>query len=300
MTKKTKRKALGRGLEALIPRDHGNRLSLAGQEQSEQQKTGFLECPLNRLHPNEGQPRQGFDPEKLRELTESVKAHGVLQPILVRQLPDGYQIVAGERRWRAAKMAGLEKVPVVVKELSPSEELEASLIENIQREDLNPIEEAEAYQQLIDEHGLTQEAVARKVGKQRSSVANLLRLLRLPAEVKTFLLTGQIGMGHARAILGMVGSRAQASLARRVVDQQLSVRQCEALVRAVPSAKKTKASARASAAAHSPDELRLIESLQRRLGTKIDLKPGKKGGKMVIHYFTSGDLDRIIQVIEGS
>jgi len=297
MAKKAKRKALGKGLGALIPsRSQAER---SGRASGMPTSATVFECPVGELFPNEEQPRQGFDENKLGELTESVKTRGVIHPLIVRRHNGRFQIVAGERRWRAAKLAGLDRVPVIVKELTDSEGLELALIENIQREDLNPIEEAEAYRQLIDEHGLTQEELSKKVGKQRSSVANLLRLLKLPAEVRRFLLTGEIHMGHARAILGLASSRAQSALARRVVAQNLSVRECEELVRKGPrhskgQGKKTRRDA------YSPSEYRLIESLQRSLGTKVDLKRSKKGGKLIITYYSNEELQRIIETIESN
>ena len=298
MANKGKRKALGKGLGALIPR---NKLSAVGTgvDGMKRYPTPILQCPIDKLVPNQEQPRQGFDQKKLRELTESVKTKGVIHPLIVRQHNSGYQIVAGERRWRAAKLAGLLEVPVIVKELTDAEGLELALIENIQREDLNPLEEASAYRNLIDEHGLTQEELSKKVGKQRSSVANLLRLLKLPAQVRRYLLTGQLSMGHARAILGVVGSASQLALAEKVVKQDLSVRACEELVRLAPR-RKQKKKLRSRQSNYSPAEFRLIESLQRRLGTKVDLKQGKKGGKIIINYFSTEELDRIFGIIKGS
>ncbi|HUU03202.1 MAG TPA: ParB/RepB/Spo0J family partition protein [Myxococcota bacterium] len=261
-------------------------------------RNSSFDCPLTKILPNADQPRQGFDEKKLLELTESVKSRGVIHPLIVRQHDLNYQIVAGERRWRAAKLAGLKTIPVIVKELTDAEVLELALIENLQREDLNPLEEAEAYQNLIDEHGLTQEELSKRVGKRRSSVANMLRLLRLPAEVRRMLLVGQISMGHARAILGVSGSRAQIDLARRVVKQSLSVRECEELTRrGAPLVNKRKTPARQDR--YTPAEFRVVESLQRRLGTKVDLKKGGRGGKVVITYYAAEELERIIAVIEG-
>ena len=298
MANKSKRKALGRGLGALIPKDKLNADGAIG-DGMRRTSTPTLQCPIDKLVPNKEQPRQGFDQKKLRGLTESVKAEGVIHPLIVRQHNSGYQIVAGERRWRAAKLAGLAEVPVIVKELTDAEVLELALIENIQREDLNPLEEASAYRSLIDEHGLTQEELSKKVGKQRSSVANLLRLLKLPAQVRRYLITGQMSMGHARAVLGVIGSAAQLALAEKVVREDLSVRACEELVRQAPR-RKQKKKVRPRQSKYSPADFRLIESLQRRLGTKVDFKRGKKGGKIVINYFSAEELNRIIEIIEGS
>lgn len=289
-----KRKALGKGLKALIPVD---------AEKTRTQpdtKGGLFQCPVDRLVPNEQQPRQSFDQKKLAELTESVRSKGVIQPLVVRAMGDGrFQIVAGERRWRAAKLAGLERVPVVVKDLSGADLLEVALIENIQREDLNPLEEAEAYRQLIEEHGLTQDRLAKRVGRQRSTVANALRLLKLPAEIQQFLLTGELSMGHARAILGVTGESAQKALARKVVREGLSVRACEDLVRTKASGS-TKPTKKVQSKALDPHQRRVVEDLQHRFGTKVDLHAGRRGGKLVIHYFSNGELEHILEVIAGS
>ena len=286
---------MGRGLGALIPTGDLHR---EDQPADHVKRNSSFDCPLEKILPNADQPRQGFDENKLLELTESVKSRGVIHPLIVRQHDSNYQIVAGERRWRAAKLAGLKTIPVIVKELTDAEVLELALIENLQREDLNPLEEAEAYQNLIDEHGLTQEELSKRVGKRRSSVANMLRLLRLPVEVRRMLLVGQISMGHARAILGVSGSRAQIDLARRVVKQSLSVRECEELTRrgASPGSKRKRP---ARQDRYTPAEFRVVESLQRRLGTKVDLKKGGRGGKVVITYYAAEELERIIAVIEG-
>jgi ParB family chromosome partitioning protein len=291
MAQKGKRKALGRGLGALIPIDRGE-----GVARSDTQAQIF-QCPLDKLIPNAQQPRQSFSESKLKELTESVRAKGVIHPLIVRVKDGGYQIITGERRWRAAKMAGLKSVPVIVKDVTDSDMLELALIENLQREDLNPLEEADAYLQLIEEHGLRQEDLAKRVGRQRSSVANTLRLLKLPDEVRRYLMTGELSMGHARAILGVHTQQAQVQLARQVVKGRLSVRECEELVRRVPPAKgKAKKSPRKQR--YSPQMYRLVESLQRRLGTKVDIHQGKKGGRVVIHYFSPKELDNIIDVIQ--
>lgn len=289
-----KRKALGKGLKALIP--------VAEQPSGSDTlppRGGLFECPVDRLVPNESQPRQAFDEEKLQELTESVRSHGVLQPLVVRALENGtFQIVAGERRWRAARLASFERVPVVVKDLSDAQSLEVALIENIQREDLNPLEEAEAYRQLLDEHGLTQEQLSKRVGRQRSTVANALRLLKLPDELQKLILNGSLMMGHARALVGLDSATAQLAIARKVVRDGMSVRACEEIVRRQISRPEDGRANRRSKSLN-PDERHLIEDLQHRFGTKVDLQPGKKGGKVVIHYYSNQDLDRIVQVLEG-
>jgi ParB family chromosome partitioning protein len=292
MTQKGKRQALGRGLGALIPMD---REATAVRPDSQAQ---IFQCPVDKLVPNAQQPRQSFSERKLGELTDSVRAKGVIHPLIVRVKNGGYQIITGERRWRAAKLAGLKSVPVIIKDVTDSDVLELALIENLQREDLNPLEEADAYRQLIEEHGLRQEDLAKRVGRQRSSVANTLRLLKLPEEVRRYLMTGQLSMGHARAILGVVGNQAQVQLARQVVKGGLSVRACEELVRRAP---RPKGRAQKSQRKHrySPQMYSLVESMQRHLGTKVDIHSGKKGGRVVIHYYSAQELDRIIEVIGG-
>ena len=292
MSQKGKRNALGRGLGALIPIARG---STAARPDDKMQ---IFQCPVNKLIPNTEQPRQSFSEKKLRELTDSIRAKGVIHPLIVRVKEGGYQIITGERRWRAAKLAGLKSIPVIVKDVTDTDMLELALIENLQREDLNPVEEADAYRQLIEEHGLKQEDLAKRVGRKRSSVANTLRLLKLPEEIRRYLMTGELSMGHARAILGVVSTQAQVVLARRVVKGGMSVRECEELVRRSP---KTTGKPKKSPRKHkyTPQMYRLVESMQRRLGTKVDVLQGKKGGRVVIHYYSPEELDRIIEVFKG-
>jgi ParB family chromosome partitioning protein len=281
-----KHRALGRGLEALIP--------VAARREPALEGVRVTECPIEQLVANDHQPRQRFDEQKLRELAGSIKAKGILQPLLVRKKGDKFEILAGERRWRAARIAGLNTVPVVVKEFNNTEAIEVALVENLQREDLNPLEEAEAYRQLTTEHGLSQEELARRVGKDRSTVANTLRLLKLPQAVQQELLQGNISMGHARAILALPNEESQLRLARRVVAERLTVRECERLAQPAAGGKKSPAKRH-----KSPDELRLVEGLQRRLGTKVELFAGPKRGRLVIHYYSNEQLDNIIRLIEG-
>ncbi|RLB59789.1 MAG: chromosome partitioning protein ParB [Deltaproteobacteria bacterium] len=277
-----KRRPLGKGLEALIP---SSRQATAGRV------TEVYECSIDEIVPNSSQPRQAFDEEKLRDLTESVRNRGLIHPLIVRRLNGKYQIVAGERRWRAARLAGLKRVPVFVKDLTDSEVLELALIENLQREDLNPLEEAEAYRQLAREHGLSQAQIAQRVGRQRSSVTNSLRLLKLPERVKQALLAGTISMGHARAILALDSEAAQLKLAQRVVKEGLSVRECEQLA----AGRKAGARRVRKRRAYSADERQLLDSLQRQLGTKVDLVHGRKGGRLIITYYSLEQLDEICQ-----
>ena len=286
-----KRKALGKGLKALIP--------VSAKQPEAEKRESLFDCLVSRLEPNEEQPRQSFDEARLRELAESLRSQGVIQPLVVRALDSGrFQIVAGERRWRAARLAGLERVPVVVKDLNGLQALEVALIENIQREDLNPLEEAEAYRQLIEEHGLTQDKLAKQVGRQRSTVANSLRLLKLPDDLQGFLMTGELSMGHARAILGLASASAQMAVARKVVRDGLSVRACEELVRAQTKHSRVRGRGKTEKTMTAAQR-QLVDGLQRRFGTKVDLVQGRKGGRMVIHYFSNEELDRILGVIHS-
>ena len=289
-----KRPALGKGLSALIP-DSPAPIAPAH---------GVVELDIDRLSPNDFQPRQQMDDARLEELAASIKANGVIQPIVVRKTGDGYRIIAGERRWRAARRAGLTRVPVVVKDLSGDQTqqkvLEMALIENIQREDLNAIDEAKAYRRLVDEFALTQESVAAAVGKDRATVANTLRLLKLPAEVQGDVAAGAITMGHARALLALPGDNSQLHLAREVKTRGLSVRETEALVKRVLegeslAAPRTRSAAPAPAAdVHTraaEDKLKLL------LGTRVRIKRKAKGGRIEIDFGNENELIRIFEAL---
>jgi ParB family chromosome partitioning protein len=285
-----KRPALGRGLSALIPDAAGD---IAPRDKA-------FELDLDRLTPNPQQPRSVFDEAKLEELAQSIRSSGMIQPIIARRArtqgagnADRFEIIAGERRWRAAQRAGLLKVPVVVRDVPDERLLEVALIENIQRDDLNPIEEASAYRRLIDELKLTQDAVAAAVGKDRSSITNTLRLLRLPDEVRNLVSDGSLSMGHARALLGLDSSAAQRQLAREIVAKGLSVRETEALVKrdaepAAPAkaAKKMDANTRAAE-----------EKLRFALGTGVSIVRRGKGGRIEIAFKSEEELNRIFEKI---
>jgi ParB family chromosome partitioning protein len=288
--------ALGRGLGALLadaraptPVEKGHAQSAPGN--------GVAKIPIDQIHADKANPRRNFDEAQLEELAASLKHQGVLQPILVRRDGKGYRIIAGERRWRAANKAGLTEMPVVIREASDAEAYELALVENIQRADLNPLEEAEAYRRLVDERKLTQEQVADRVGKDRSSVANALRLLNLPNEIKQFVAEGSLNMGHARAILGLSSSKEMVQLAREVVTENLSVRETEARVKSArgtpvgPSKKKVPPKV-------SPEAKKLVEDLQRKLGTKVHLlEKGNGKGSLEVEFFSYEDLDRIVALI---
>jgi len=284
------RSVLGRGLEALI--------TGAEPETTRTQVAGVIEISLAQLQPNPMQPRQQISVEALEELAASIRAHGVIQPLVVTKVGEGYQIITGERRWRAAQMAGLESVPAIVKETTPREMLELALVENIQRADLNPLEEASAYQQLMDEFGLTQEEVAAQVGKSRVAVANTVRLLRLPDEVKQALTDGQISEGHARALLALPTVEQQLCALAAIRRGGLTVRQTEALVRALQAEPAEDATLSAGHAL-SPQDRYVVERFEGRLGTRVELLRGKKGGRLVIHFYSDEELQAIYQAVVG-
>jgi ParB family chromosome partitioning protein len=277
------RKALGRGLDALIPSRS------AGQESGPR----LAEVAIEKIRPNPQQPRDHFDDAAIDAIAGSLAEHGVLQPVVLRDLGDGrYELIAGERRWRAAQRAGLEKLPAVIREATPRESLELAIIENVQREDLNAIEEAHAYQLLIDEMSLTQEQVAERVGRDRSTVANYLRLLRLPQAVQTFLVAGELSMGHARALLALDDAAAQHRVADAVIARGLSVRQTEALVRGDQDKsgkigqKKTK----------DPDVEAAESRLSRALGAPVAIR-GADRGRLEIRFNSLDELNRLYDLL---
>lgn len=289
--KKRKKRALGRGLDALIPQ--GN---LGVAPQADVTAKSYFECEVDLIQPNPFQPRTHFDAEELTQLSESIKNQGILQPLLVRRLSRGYELVAGERRLRAAKLAGLRQVPVVVKDVTDGEMIEMSIVENIQRENLNPIEEADAYQRLITEFGLTQEKAAERVGKSRSAVANFLRLRHLPDTIKTSISQGQVSMGHARALLSLNQSAQQNAVWRAIIKKELSVRQTEALVKRL---RKNDGAAVQPIPVTSEERhlAGITEDLSRRFGTKVQIKRRGKKGKVEIEFYSNDDLDRLLRLL---
>lgn len=279
------RKALGRGLGALLSSDRTIDL---GSEPTE--------VELESIVPGAMQPRTHFDEASLQGLAESIRSHGIVQPLLVRRRGDGYELIAGERRWRAAKLAGLVKVPVVVREVPDDSLLEIALIENIQREDLNPIEEAQAYKKLIEAVGLTQEALASRVGRDRSYITNYLRLLRLPDDLQLLVIEGRLSTGHARTLLALEHVDLQRRMARKIIDDGLSVRATELLVHKGSEAKAPKKEA---AAQVDDPNVRAVESkLRRALGTQVKITQTPEGkGKIEISFFDARDLDRVYSLI---
>ncbi len=326
-----KRRALGRGLDALLPDAAGPASPSAGKEP-------VFVCPIERIVARRGQPRQRFDDEKLEELARSIREHGILEPIVVRRAPapgaaataggpqaapsnmtaggpqaapssmtaggpqaapssmtDSYEIIAGERRWRAAQRAGLREMLVVVKDVSPRDAFELALIENVQREDLNPVELAEALERLGREHGYTQEALAERIGKDRATIANSLRLLKLPPRVRQMVIEGSLSEGHARALLGAAEAKAIETLADKVVRSSLSVRETERLVR---GRKKQNAGQPESGAAQKSASVRDLEArLTRHLGTRVEVNDHGGKGEIAVRYGSLDELDRILDLI---
>jgi len=277
-----KRKALGRGLSALFPE---TAISEADR--------GFFYCPIESISPNPHQPRQNFSESELIELANSIKEKGVIQPILVSQTKDGFQLIAGERRWRAAQKAGLDKIPVWIRDVSPSEALELALVENIQRKDLNPIEEASAYQELMHKFDLTQESLSKRIGKDRSTIANLLRLLKLPAIIQQDLIDGQLSTGHARVLVSIESPLAQKEIRSFIIKKSLSVRQTESLV------KKTLAPKKPKSPKNGTDYYikSLAKDLQKALGTKVIIKRKGEKGRIIIEFYSDEELGRLIDLL---
>ncbi|HZS38144.1 MAG TPA: ParB/RepB/Spo0J family partition protein [Polyangia bacterium] len=288
---KEKPKALGRGLSALIPGASPERIGFAPARRD------FFECAIEDVYPAGDNPRQLFDGERLKELADSIRAQGVIQPLVVRQRPgSGYTLIAGERRWRAAQLAGLKSVPVVVKDVAPAQAFELMLVENLQRADLNPIEEAEAYQRLQTDFSYTQEQLAARVGKERATVANSLRLLKLPPPVRSRVASGELSMGHARALLGIDNTAALERAAARVMSRQLSVRQTEELVRR----ERNGAPAKKAPPAPSASVKDLEQRLERALGTKVRLaQKSQQAGAVVIDYHSLDQLDGLLEKLLG-
>ncbi len=286
-----KHSGLGKGLDALIPGKFASesetplRLETSG--------AGILNIPVEKILPNPRQPRSHFDPTALEELSTSIREHGVIQPLLVSrdETSGGYLLIAGERRWQAAKLAGLAEVPVIVRQTTDLERLELALIENVQRADLNPLEEANAYRQLSEEFKLSHEEIAARVGKSRVAVTNTLRLLKLPPTAQQALVDGVISEGHARALLGLTNPLAQEAALKKVREHDLTVRQTEELVNKLKGEKP----AAAPKPAPSPDLRDLQERLEASLGTKVSLKTNQKGGGVLsLHYFSNEELDAIL------
>ncbi len=297
LPKKRRTTGLGKGLDALFP-DIGAQREPDQDPNPVPDKSNMLECDVDRIVPNPYQPRRDFPENEMAELADSVKVQGILQPLLVRQSASGdYELIAGERRLRAAKMAGLFKVPVIVKNIDDNALLELSIVENIQRQNLNPMEEAQAYQRLIAEFKMTQEQISRQVGKSRSAVANFLRLNQLPDDIKDSIKDGLISMGHARALLGAETSALQRQAWKLVILRSLSVRATEELVQRLNAEKE---SARKPAKQlHDPYFLSIEEELARHFGTRVNIRRRGQRGKVEIEFYSNDDLDRLLGLFKS-
>ena len=282
-----KAKGLGRGIEALM-----------GDTSLQTQEAGSIYLPISQVEPGLNQPRKNFDDEALEDLADSIREHGIIQPLTVRRLSSGYyQIIAGERRWRAAKKAGLREVPAVIIDADDRKVMEIGLIENLQREDLNPMEEAEGYQVLLTDFGMTQEEVARRMGKSRPAITNALRLTALPPEVRELLIAGQLSAGHGRAVLMVEGTQAQVSFALMMVQEGLSVRQAEAAAKTFTlEPKKEK-----KAPAEDPNRIYIEEvekSLSGRFGRKVTITAGRRKGRLELEFYDTDDLNALLDLLE--
>ncbi|WP_231160701.1 ParB/RepB/Spo0J family partition protein [Clostridium botulinum] len=279
----SKKFGLGKGLGALIP------------EEDIENSESVLKVKMNLIKPNSNQPRKNFDEEKILQLAESIKEHGIIQPLILQKSNELYTIIAGERRWRAAKKVGLQELPAVVVELSNKEILEVSLIENIQREDLNPIEEALAYKKLIDEFNLTQDALGKRIGKSRTAITNCMRLLNLDIRTQEYLIDGVISEGHGRVLLSIEDKELQYKIAQEIIDKQLSVRQTEILIKNLKKGGKTKEEKKLDNI--KPYYNDIINKLQNLFNTKVVLSSKGNRGKIQIEYYSEEDLQRIIDVL---
>ena len=282
------KKGLGKGLDSMIPEKKTK------AELKEVADKSFIEVKISEIDPNIGQPRKSFNEDELLELAEAIKIHGVIQPVILTKRGKRYELIAGERRWRAAKLAGLAKIPALVREYTDKEIMEVSLIENIQRQDLNPVEEAEAFKNLIDEYKMKQDDLAERVSKSRSAITNALRLLKLDEKVKAMLAEGLITTGHARALLAVEDKDKQQQLATKIFDEKLSVRETEKLVKALSEGKENKKEEKTS------EKLvyrKLEDSLKSILGSKVSIKSKQGGkGKIEIDYYSMEELDRITEL----
>ena len=291
-----KKKGLGRGLNVLV----GETFTEAEPKASQDDKN-VIEMDINLIEPNKSQPRRVFNEESLKELADSISNYGIIEPIIVKKENDTYMIIAGERRWRAARIAGLHKVPIILKEYTPLEILEISLIENIQREDLNPIEEAETYRRLMEEFGLSQEEIAQKVGRNRSTVSNSVRLLNLDKRVQNFVIENKLTNGHARTLLAIDNNDLQFETAEKIIEENLSVRQTEDLVKKLSDTKDIKTTvAKDETKAEVELAYKEVEKqFSQILGTKVQILNGRKKGKIEIEYYSPDDLERLLGLIKS-
>ncbi len=278
------RQALGKGIEALIP-------DFEKGVPADETSSGISTLLIDEIVPNRVQPRQHFDDEKFNELERSIREHGVLQPIVVQKNAKGYELIVGERRWRASKKAGLKKIPSIIRDVTDAESLELALIENLNRQDLNPIEEAEAYGRLAKDFGFTQEKISQQMGKSREAITNALRLLKLPRQVKEDMVGGRLTMGHGRALLSLNSEKDIDALRKKIIRQTLSVRETEAQI---SRWKQQQGNSSKNTKVQKGIFVKKLEmELERKLGTKVEITPSKKGGKVLIRYYSDDDLERI-------
>lgn len=285
----------GLGLEALLN-------SKMNELNEKTQETGVFEVDIDKIEPNKNQPRKRFEENALEELAESIKEHGVIQPIILKKINSGYEIIAGERRWRASKIAGIKKIPAVIKNIDDLKAFETALVENLQREGLNPMEEAKSYKRLIEEFSLSQEEAAKKVGKSRSVVANVMRLLNLDERVQVFVSENKLSNGHGRALLGISDNNVQFETAEKIIEEELSVRETENLVKKITenNNKEKKEKNQKNEIKFNTDNYKYIENdLKSIFGTKVKLSNNKNKGKIEIEYYSDEDLDRLISMIKG-
>ena len=286
------KRVLGRGLGALIP-DRDKASPEKSQIFESKVRQGIASIPIDKIKANKYQPREGFDKQALEDLTASIKEKGFIQPVLVRARQGAYELIAGERRFRAAKMLNLKEVPAIIKDASDVDSLELSIIENVQREDLNPIDQAKAYKRLVDEFNMTQDSIADTIGKDRTTVANILRLLKLPQKIRDYVSRGTISMGHARAMLGLSKESEQLRLCTRVVKNDLSVRDTERY------AKNLGATSKKIAAEKDPNLASVEQALKDHFGTKVRIIKAKKGGRIEMEFYSDTDLERIISLLKA-
>ncbi len=287
-----KGRGLGKGLEALF---NDVEISASASDRSGENQEGILFLDVNDIKPNSKQPRKNFPEDKIEELARSIETHGIIQPIMVRPFGEGYEIVAGERRWRAARRASLKQVPCIIRELSEEQNMLIAIIENMQREDLNPMEEAEALNQMITNFGMTQEEVSKSVGKSRPYITNALRLLKLPSEVQELVVQGDLTNGHARAIAGIKEVKRQVNLANKIVREGLSVRETETL--ASQENESINKPAKAKPRAKNREITDMEEELKSALGTKVAINHGTRRGKIEIEYYSREELERLLELL---
>ena len=295
MAGKSKKSGLGKGLETLIPVGEMEEIdNLIVNEKKAEKNSGDTVLKISQIEPNKSQPRKNFNEDSLQELADSIKQFGIIQPLVVQKKDKYYEIIAGERRWRAARIAGLKEVPVIIKDYSEQEVVEIALRENIQREDLNPIEEAQAYKRLLEEYNLKQDEVAERVSKSRTAVTNSMRLLKLSDKVQEMLIDEMITSGHARAILAIEDEELQYEIAERVMDEKLSVRETEKLVKAINNPKKKKDKVEINRAVYDELEVKIKDAI----GNNVKLSPKANGkGKIEIEYYSTDDLERITDIL---